>query len=72
MLKLFSLLFRITKGCFMSANDIRAMYLHLAVDPRYRDLFGFAVVNRFGVTEYYRYSVIPFGLMPGMYSFLKN
>ena len=55
---------RITEGCFFSANDIRAMYLHLSVNPRFRDLFGFAVVNSSGVLEFYRYMVIPFGLRP--------
>ncbi|KAM9954343.1 hypothetical protein ACTFIW_003884 [Dictyostelium discoideum] len=51
------LLQRVKQGYYMVKLDIKKAYLHVFVDPQYRDLFRFVLKG-----SHYRWKTMPFGL----------
>lgn len=51
-----------TRDSYLMTFDLSSMYHHLQITPDHRKYLGFAVPQPSGVTEYYVFNVLPFGL----------
>ena len=59
------------KGDYMASFDLRSGYHHIFIHEDFQQYLGFAWTFPDGVTRYYVFTVLPFGLTSASYIFTK-